>query len=154
MLREGLDMPQVKLVAILDADKEGFLRSDTALIQTIGRAARNSEGRVIMYADVVTDSMRRAIDETNRRRQIQNEYNVQHNITPKTIEHFVENTLEISQKDDGAMSAKDLERAIENTTARMKTAANQLDFEKAIQLREEVSKLTKQLEKARRKKRN
>ena len=154
LLREGLDMPQVKLVAILDADKEGFLRSDTALIQTIGRAARNSEGRVIMYADVVTDSMRRAIDETNRRRQIQNEYNVQHNITPKTIEHFVENTLEISQKDDGAMSAKDLERAIENTTARMKTAANQLDFEKAIQLREEVSKLTKQLEKARRKKRN
>lgn len=153
LLREGLDMPQVKLVAILDADKEGFLRSDTALIQTIGRAARNSEGRVIMYADVVTDSMRRAIDETNRRRQIQNEYNVQHNITPKTIEHFVENTLEISQKDDGAMSVKDLERAIENTTARMKTAANQLDFEKAIQLREEVSKLTKQLEKAKRKKR-
>lgn len=153
LLREGLDMPQVRLVAILDADKEGFLRSDTALIQTIGRAARNSDGRVIMYADVVTDSMKRAIGETNRRRQIQNEYNVEHNITPKTIEHFVENTLEITQKEDAAMSLKDLERAIDNATARMKTAANQLDFEKAIQLREEVVRLTKQLEKAKRKKR-
>lgn len=153
LLREGLDMPQVKLVAILDADKEGFLRSDTALIQTIGRAARNSEGRVIMYADVVTDSMKRAIDETNRRRQVQNDYNVEHGITPKTIEHFVENTLEITQKEDAAMSIKDIERAIDNATARMKTAANQLDFEKAIQLREEVVRLTKQLEKAKRKKR-
>lgn len=153
LLREGLDMPQVKLVAILDADKEGFLRSDTALIQTIGRAARNSEGRVIMYGDVITDSMRRAIDETNRRRTVQNAYNVEHNITPKTIEHFVENTLEITQKDDGAMSVKDLERAVENTTAKMKTAANQLDFESAIKLREEVVRLTKQLEKAKRKKR-
>ena len=153
LLREGLDMPQVKLVAILDADKEGFLRSDTALIQTIGRAARNSEGRVIMYADVITDSMKRAIDETNRRRQVQNDYNVEHNITPKTIEHYVENTLEITQKEDAAMSVKDLERAIANVTARMKTAANQLDFERAIQLREEVVRLTKQLEKAKRKKR-
>lgn len=153
LLREGLDMPQVKLVSILDADKEGFLRSDTALIQTIGRAARNSEGKVIMYADVVTDSMKRAIDETNRRRQIQNEYNVLHNIVPKTIEHFVENTLEITQKGGDVMTVKDLEKAVETTTARMKTAANQLDFEKAIQLREEVVRLTKQLEKARRKKR-
>lgn len=153
LLREGLDMPQVRLVAILDADKEGFLRSDTALIQTIGRAARNSEGRVIMYADVVTDSMKRAIDETNRRRQIQNSYNVERGIVPKTIEHFVENTLEITQKASDVRSVKDLERDIENTTQRMKTAANQLDFEKAIQLREEVVRLTKQLEKAKRKKR-
>lgn len=152
LLREGLDMPQVKLVAILDADKEGFLRSDTALIQTIGRAARNAEGRVIMYADVMTDSMKRAIGETNRRRQIQNDFNVEHNITPKTIEHYVENTLEITQKDDTKLSAKDLEREIENVTARMKTAANQLDFELAIQLREDVVKLTKRLEKERRRK--
>lgn len=152
LLREGLDMPQVKLVAILDADKEGFLRSDTALIQTIGRAARNSEGRVIMYADVITDSMKRAIDETNRRRKIQDDYNKEHNIVPKTISHFVENKLEITQKGETALSAKDLERAIENTTARMKTAANQLDFEKAIQLREEVVRLTKQLEKLKKKK--
>lgn len=152
LLREGLDMPQVKLVAILDADKEGFLRSDTALIQTIGRAARNSEGRVIMYADVVTDSMKRAIDETNRRRKVQHEYNVAHGITPKTVEHFVENTLEITQKSGDVMSVKDLERLIDGTTAKMKTAANQLDFEKAIQLREEVVRLTKLLEKAKRKK--
>ena len=152
LLREGLDMPQVKLVAILDADKEGFLRSDTALIQTIGRAARNSEGRVIMYADVITDSMKRAIGETNRRRKIQDDYNKEHNIVPKTISHFVENTLEITQKGETALSAKDLERAIENTTARMKTAANQLDFEKAIQLREEVVRLTKKLEKLKKKK--
>lgn len=152
LLREGLDMPQVKLVAILDADKEGFLRSDTALIQTIGRAARNSEGRVIMYADVITDSMKRAIGETNRRRKIQDDYNKEHNIVPKTISHFVENTLEITQKGERVLSAKDLERAIENTTARMKTAANQLDFEKAIQLREEVVRLTKQLEKLKKKK--
>lgn len=152
LLREGLDMPQVKLVAILDADKEGFLRSDTALIQTIGRAARNSEGRVIMYADVITDSMKRAIGETNRRRKIQDDYNKEHNIVPKTISHFVENKLEITQKGEKALSAKDLERAIENTTARMKTAANQLDFEKAIQLREEVVRLTKQLEKLKKKK--
>ena len=153
LLREGLDMPQVKLVAILDADKEGFLRSDTSLIQIIGRAARNSEGKVIMYADVMTDSMKRAIGETNRRRKVQHEYNVANNITPKTIEHEVENTLEITQKGDDTMSAKDLEREIENVTARMKTAANQLDFEKAIQLREQVVQLTKRLEKEKRKKR-
>ena len=152
LLREGLDMPQVKLVAILDADKEGFLRSDTALIQTIGRAARNSEGRVIMYADVVTDSMKRAIEETNRRREIQDDYNRRHGIVPKTIEHFVENTLEITQKGSAALSVKDLQREIENVTARMKTAANQLDFEKAILLREEVTKLNKQLEKLKKQK--
>lgn len=152
LLREGLDMPQVKLVAILDADKEGFLRSDTALIQTIGRAARNSEGRVIMYADVITDSMKRAIDETNRRRSIQNEYNVAHGITPKTIDHDVENTLEITKKGESAMSIDELEREIDNVTARMKTAANQLEFERAIQLREQVSNLTKQLERLKKKK--
>ena len=152
LLREGLDMPQVKLVAILDADKEGFLRSDTALIQTIGRAARNSEGRVIMYADVVTDSMKRAIGETSRRREIQDDYNRRHGIVPKTIEHFVENTLEITQKGSAALSVKDLQREIENVTARMKTAANQLDFEKAILLREEVTKLNKQLEKLKKQK--
>ena len=152
LLREGLDMPQVKLVAILDADKEGFLRSDTALIQTIGRAARNSEGRVIMYADVVTDSMKRAIGETNRRREIQDDYNRRHGIVPKTIEHFVENTLEITQKGSAALSVKDLQREIESVTARMKTAANQLDFEKAILLREEVTKLNKQLEKLKKQK--
>ena len=152
LLREGLDMPQVKLVAILDADKEGFLRSDTALIQTIGRAARNAEGRVIMYADVVTDSMKRAIDETDRRRKVQHSYNVEHNITPRTIEHDVENTLEITQKGDDTMSVKDIEREIDNVTARMKTAANQLDFEKAIILREQVTQLTKKLDKAKRKK--
>ena len=152
LLREGLDMPQVKLVAILDADKEGFLRSDTALVQTVGRAARNSEGRVIMYADVVTDSMRRAIDETNRRREIQHAYNVQHGIVPKTIVHNVENTLEITQKDAVPLTVKQLEKQIESTTARMKNAANQLDFERAIKLREEVVRLTKQLEKAKRKK--
>ena len=128
------------------------MRSDTALIQTIGRAARNAEGRVIMYADVMTDSMSRAIGETNRRREIQNQFNVEHNITPKTIEHNVENTLEITQKDDSKMTAKDLEHEIDNLTARMKTAANQLDFEAAIQLREQVVKLTKQLERERRRK--
>ncbi len=152
LLREGLDMPQVKLVAILDADKEGFLRSDTALIQTIGRAARNSEGRVIMYADVVTDSMKRAIGETARRREVQREYNAAHGIVPKTIEHYVENTLEITQKETKEMSVSELQREIANVTARMKTAANQLDFETAITLREEVSRLTKRLDKAKFKK--
>ena len=152
LLREGLDMPQVKLVAILDADKEGFLRSDTALIQTIGRAARNVEGRVIMYADVLTDSMKRAIGETERRRKVQNEFNVAHNIIPKTVEHEVENTLEITQKGDDSMSVKELERAIDNVTARMKSAADMLDFEKAIILREQVAQLTKKLEKAKKQK--
>ncbi len=146
LLREGLDMPQVQLVAILDADKEGFLRSDTALIQTIGRAARNSQGRVIMYADVITDSMKRAIDETNRRREIQNDYNVKHNIIPQTITHEVENTLEITKKGDAPMNIEQLTKQIESVTSRMKLAANQLDFEKAIVLREELGKLNKQLD--------
>lgn len=153
LLREGLDMPQVKLVAILDADKEGFLRSDTALVQTIGRAARNSEGHVIMYADVVTDSMKRAIDETNRRRSIQHEYNVQHGITPTTVQHQVENTLEISKKGDAALTLDEIEREIATVSANMKAAANQLDFERAIELRDKLSRLNKQLDKMRRKKR-
>ncbi|HIT78137.1 MAG TPA: excinuclease ABC subunit UvrB [Candidatus Limihabitans stercoravium] len=148
LLREGLDIPQVQLVAILDADKEGFLRSETSLIQTIGRAARNSEGRVVMYADVMTDSMKRAIGETNRRRQIQHQYNVEHGIIPKTIEHQVENTLEITQKQSNTMTADQLKREISNLTQRMKTAASQLDFEQAIVLREQISKLTKKLQKA------
>lgn len=152
LLREGLDMPQVKLVAILDADKEGFLRSDTALVQTIGRAARNAEGRVIMYADVMTDSMKRAIGETNRRREIQNAYNVEHGIVPKTVEHEVANTLEITQKGDDRMTVSELEREIKSTTDKMKAAANRLDFEQAIKLREQVVTLTKRLEKLKKKK--
>ena len=98
LLREGLDLPEVKLVAILDADKEGFLRSDKSLIQIIGRAARNSEARVVMYADTITDSMQRAITETERRRKIQNQYNIEHNITPKTIIKEVKNSIEITKK--------------------------------------------------------
>lgn len=147
LLREGLDLPQVKLVAILDADKEGFLRSDTSLIQTIGRAARNAEGRVIMYADVITDSMRRALDETNRRRQLQNEYNIKHGIVPKTITHNVSNTLEITQKHNTALTPQQIAKEITHLTAQMKTAAAQLDFERAIELREKVGQLVKTMEK-------
>src|SRR5699024_4999859 len=132
LLREGLDIPQVQLVAILDADKEGFLRSETSLIQTIGRAARNAEGRVVMYADVMTDSMKRAIGETKRRSQIQHEYNVDHGIIPKTSEHQVENTLEITHKQSNTMTADQSKREISNLTQRMETAASQLDFEPAI----------------------
>ena len=147
LLREGLDLPQVQLVAILDADKEGFLRSETSLIQTIGRAARNADGRVIMYADVITDSMRRAIDETERRRNIQHAYNVEHGITPKTVEHQVENTLEITKKHTEELTPKQLISEISLLTSKMKTAANQLDFEQAIKLREQIATLTKKLDK-------
>ncbi|MEG2014193.1 MAG: excinuclease ABC subunit UvrB, partial [Clostridia bacterium] len=126
LLREGLDLPQVELVAILDADKEGFLRSESALIQTVGRAARNVEGHVIMYADKMTDSMARAISETNRRRTIQREYNIKNNITPTTIVHDVENTLEITKKETTEMSYKDLKLEIERVSARMKMSAGQL----------------------------
>ncbi len=151
LLREGLDIPQVRLVAILDADKEGFLRSDTSLIQTIGRAARNSEGRVIMYADKITDSMHRAIDATNNRRQIQHQYNIDNGITPTTIVHDVSNTLEITKKGDkGKMSMAEITKEIVHLTAQMKSAASQLDFEKAIQLREQTAKLSKQLDKMQR----
>ena len=143
LLREGLDLPEVKLVAILDADKEGFLRSDTALIQTIGRAARNAEGRVIMYADVITGSMRRAIDETVRRRSIQDEYNKAHGITPKTIIKDVVNTLEITKKADRTKEIKkgDIPAEIEKLKALMKIASNNLDFEKCIEIRDTIAKL-------------
>ncbi|MBO5888724.1 MAG: excinuclease ABC subunit UvrB [Clostridia bacterium] len=147
LLREGLDIPEVKLVAILDADKEGFLRSDTSLIQTIGRTARNVEGRVIMYADVLTDSMKRAIDETNRRREIQSEYNKKHNITPKTITKDIKNTLEITKKIDKTkdIKVKDIPEEIEKLKALMKIASKNLDFEKCIEIRDTISALKKKL---------
>lgn len=143
LLREGLDLPEVKLVAILDADKEGFLRSDTALIQTVGRAARNADGKVIMYADVITGSMRRAIDETLRRRKIQDEYNKAHGITPKTIIKDVVNTLEITKKADRTKEIKkgDIPAEIEKLKALMKIASNNLDFEKCIEIRDTIAKL-------------
>lgn len=149
LLREGLDLPEVQLVAILDADKEGFLRSESALIQTIGRAARNDKGHVIMYADTVTDSMRRAIDETNRRRAIQDAYNREHGIIPKTIEREFKNTLEITKKkvDRDKMSPKDLVNEIERLKGLMQTAAAALDFERAIKLRDELNELKKQVKK-------
>lgn len=144
LLREGLDMPEVKLVAILDADKEGFLRSETSLIQTVGRAARNAEGRVIMYADVITGSMERAISETERRRKIQNEYNEAHGITPKTITKKVVNTLEITKKAvDRTKDVKkqDIPDEIEKLKALMKVASANLDFEKCIEIRDTITKL-------------
>ena len=143
LLREGLDLPEVKLVAILDADKEGFLRSTGALIQTIGRAARNADGRVVMYADVMTDSLKRAIDETNRRRAIQQDYNKEHNIVPKTIIKDIVNTLKITNKetDTKDMKAEDIIRQIESLTALMNVAVKSLDFEKAIELRDKIEEL-------------
>lgn len=148
LLREGLDLPEVTLVAILDADKEGFLRSDTALIQTIGRAARNSQAKVIMYADVITDSMKRAIDETERRRKLQMEYNIEHNIVPKTIIKPITNTLEITKKETkevSKMNKKDIIVEIERLTSSMKLAAANLDYEMAIKYREQIGKLKEQL---------
>lgn len=143
LLREGLDIPEVKLVAILDADKEGFLRSETSLVQTIGRTARNSEGRVIMYADNVTGSMQRAIDETNRRRKIQDDYNKLHGITPKTIVKPIVNSLEITKKADNTknVAKKDIPDEIEKLKALMKIAQNNLDFEKCIEIRDTIAKL-------------
>lgn len=153
LLREGLDLPEVKLVAILDADKEGFLRSETSLVQTIGRAARNSEGRVIMYADVITGSMKRAIDETNRRRAIQAEYNKEHGIIPKTIIKEVKNTIGIMGKKSSADDVKlcDVPNEIEKLKALMKIASAQLDFERAIEIRDAISELKKKLLKAKHK---
>ena len=153
LLREGLDLPEVKLVAILDADKEGFLRSETSLVQTIGRAARNSEGRVIMYADVITGSMKRAIDETNRRRAIQAEYNKEHGIIPKTIIKEVKNTIGITGKKSSADDVKlcDIPNEIEKLKALMKIASAQLDFERAIEIRDAISELKKKLLKAKHK---
>lgn len=147
LLREGLDLPEVKLVAILDADKEGFLRSETALVQTIGRAARNAEGRVIMYADTITGSMKRAIDETQRRRKIQDEYNKAHGITPKTIIKEVKSTIGITGKkkvgDD--IKAADIPAEIEKLKALMAVASAQLDFERAIEIRDTINGLKKRM---------
>lgn len=146
LLREGLDMPEVELVAILDADKEGFLRSEGALIQTVGRVARNANGRAIMYADEITDSMKRAIDETARRRKIQDEFNKAHGIVPKTIKKEIKNTLEITKKvGDGEIAKKDIPAEIERLTSMMKLASNSLDFERAIELRNKILSLKKKL---------
>ena len=157
LLREGLDIPEITLVAILDADKEGFLRSETSLIQTIGRAARNSEGHVIMYADTITDSMRLALDETERRRAIQMAYNEEHGITPKTIQKSVRDLISISKKvareemqlkkDPESMSKKELEKLIQDVEKKMKKAAAELNFEAAAQLRDQMVELKKMLQK-------
>ena len=156
LLREGLDIPEITLVAILDADKEGFLRSETSLIQTIGRAARNSEGHVIMYADTITDSMRRAIDETQRRREIQQKYNEEHGITPKTIQKAVRDLISISKtvaetedilkKEPESMSRKELEKLIADVEKKMKAAAAELNFEAAMELRDKMKELKLNLE--------
>lgn len=146
LLREGLDIPEVKLVAILDADKEGFLRSESALIQTIGRAARNAESKVIMYADTITGSMRRAIDETNRRREKQQAYNREHGITPRTIVKPIKSSLEITTKAEHKLDVKDIPRRIDMLKGLMKTASAALDFETAIRLRDEIAEL-KQMQK-------
>jgi len=148
LLREGLDIPEVKLVAILDADKEGFLRSESSLIQIIGRAARNSEARVIMYADNYTDSMRHAINTTEKRRNIQQAYNLEHNIVPKTIIKDINNTLEITKKVDTKrekMSVGDLRTEIDRVKGLMQVASRNLEFEKAIELREQLNILRKLL---------
>ena len=155
LLREGLDIPEITLVAILDADKEGFLRSETSLIQTIGRAARNSEGHVIMYADVITDSMRVAIEETNRRRRKQEAYNKEHGITPTTIQKSVRELIAISkkvakeeyqfQKDPESMSKKELEKLIGDIQKKMQAAAAELNFEAAAELRDKMIELKKNL---------
>lgn len=155
LLREGLDIPEITLVAILDADKEGFLRSETSLIQTIGRAARNAEGHVIMYADTMTDSMKAAIEETKRRRQVQMEYNEKHGITPKTIHKSVRDLISISkkvsseemklEKDPESMSEKELQVAIKDINKKMKKAAAELNFEVAAELRDQLIEFKKKL---------
>ena len=151
LLREGLDIPEISLVAILDADKEGFLRSETSLIQTIGRAARNAEGHVIMYADTITESMDKAISETNRRRQIQQKYNEEHNITPTTIKKAVRELISISkevdkhihdiEKDPESMDARELKKLMDKVEKRMQKVAAELDFETAIEMRERLAEL-------------
>ncbi|HIU03818.1 MAG TPA: excinuclease ABC subunit UvrB, partial [Candidatus Onthocola gallistercoris] len=155
LLREGLDIPEITLVAILDADKEGFLRSETSLIQTIGRAARNADGHVIMYADTITDSMEKAISETNRRRKIQQEYNEAHGITPQTIHKAVRELISISKavddgpkefvKDAESMSEKELKALIAKVSKKMHSAAADLNFERAAELRDQLIELKKQL---------
>lgn len=156
LLREGLDIPEISLVAILDADKEGFLRSETSLIQTIGRAARNADGHVIMYADVITDSMDNAIKETNRRRKIQQDYNEANNITPQTIKKAVRDTISISkqiaeeelrfEKDPESMSRREIEKLILAVEKQMRKAAAELDFESAAEYRDKLKELRKNLE--------
>ena len=151
LLREGLDIPEITLIAILDADKEGFLRSETSLIQTIGRAARNSEGHVIMYADTITDSMRRAMEETERRRTLQMQYNIEHGITPQTIQKAVRDLISISkkvaaeelrmEKDPESMSREELEKLINDVSKQMRKAAAELNFEAAAQLRDKMIEL-------------
>lgn len=156
LLREGLDIPEITLVAILDADKEGFLRSETSLIQTIGRAARNAEGHVIMYADTITDSMRAALDETQRRREVQMAYNEEHGITPNTIQKAVRDLISVSrkvaaselqmEKDPESMSEKELEKLIKELEKQMKKAAADLNFEAAAELRDKLIELKKTLQ--------
>ena len=158
LLREGLDIPEITLVAILDADKEGFLRSATSLIQTIGRAARNAEGHVIMYADVMTDSMKIAIEETERRRRVQDAYNQEHGITPQTIQKSVRDLISISKEvakeekklavDPESMSKKELEKLIAEVQKKMKKAAAELNFEAAAELRDQMINLKQHLQDA------
>jgi len=153
LLREGLDIPEVSLIAILDADKEGFLRSETSLIQTVGRAARNAEGHVIMYADNMTDSMANAIEETKRRRKVQMEYNEAHGITPQTIQKSVRDLISISrkvaaeelrlEKDPESMSKKELDKLIAEVKKKMERAAADLNFEAAAELRDKMLELKK-----------
>ena len=155
LLREGLDIPEISLVAILDADKEGFLRSETSLIQTIGRAARNAEGHVIMYADSITDSMKAAIDETSRRREIQQKYNDDHGITPQTIKKAVRDLISISKaaaagdgdlkKDPESMDAKELDKLAKELTKKMRQAAAELNFEEAARLRDRMKEIRQML---------
>ena len=144
LLREGLDIPEVSLVAILDADKEGLFRSETSLIQTIGRAARNANGKVIMYADSVTRSMKKAIDETERRRKIQTEYNEAHGIVPKTITKGVHDIIDLGKRPVGEkkkLSAHDKEKLIAELTKEMRSASQKLEFEKAAFLRDQIKEL-------------
>ena len=153
LLREGLDIPEISLVIVLDADKEGFLRSETSLIQTVGRAARNADGHVIMYADTITDSMRKAIDETRRRRAVQDAYNKEHGITPQTIRKAVRDLITISkeiakeevkfEKDPESMSPQELKKLIAEVEKKMRRAAADLNFEAAAELRDRMIELKK-----------
>ena len=147
LLREGLDLPEVSLIAILDADKEGFLRSGTSLIQTIGRAARNAEGKVIMYADRITDAMKYAIDETERRRKIQSDFNKEHGITPKTVSKSVREVIKVLEKEEKkkgkARSGKEI---LEQLEAEMKEAASQLRFEDAAKIRDKLMRIRSEIE--------
>ena len=155
LLREGLDIPEITLVAILDADKEGFLRSETSLIQTIGRAARNAEGHVIMYAESITDSTKAAIDETNRRREIQQKYNEDHGMTPQTIKKAVRDLISISKaaaagdgelkKDPESMDAKELDKLAKELAKKMRQAAAELNFEEAARLRDRMKEVKQML---------